>query len=181
MAAASSSQHVSVRAATPDILISTYNIGALDPNYCMSKAKNSSFRGKLEEDLTELLEVCCKRPLVGLRRHHDKLARLLPCLLCFVLHCLSLLCFAVFALFVSLCSALSACSLACSRARVPSACLAAAASRGVGKTWGLLQHRWVMRLASACRKSIQFGPNSSGRVLLAVPQRQRLNVSRCIT
>ena len=180
MAAASSSQHVSVRAATPD-MISTYNIGATDSNYCMSKAKNSSFRGKLEEDLTELLKVCCKRPLVGLRRHHDKLARLLPCLLCFVLHCLSLLWFAVFALFVSLCSALSACSLACSRARVPSACLAAAASRGVGKTRGLLQHRWVMRLASACRKSIHFGPSPSGRSLLAVPQRQRLNVSRCIT
>ena len=59
-------------------MIATYNIGATDENYCMSKPKKKAFEGKLEGDLTELLKVCCKRPLVGLRRHHDKLARLLP-------------------------------------------------------------------------------------------------------
>ena len=77
MAAASSSQQVQVRAVTPD-MIATYNIGATDANYCMSRAKKGSFEAKLREDLTELLRVSCKRPLVGLRRHHDKLARSLP-------------------------------------------------------------------------------------------------------
>ena len=56
MAAASSTQHTPVRAATPD-LIATYNIGATSADYCMSKSKKGSFEKKLEVDLTQLLQV----------------------------------------------------------------------------------------------------------------------------
>ena len=110
MAAASAIQHTPVRAATPDLIV-TYNIGATSPDYCMSKSKKPGFQKKLEVDLTQMLEVCCnKRPLVGLLRHHDKLA----CLLVFVLHCLCLFLFCfVFICLASLCLLCPACSLSC--------------------------------------------------------------------
>ena len=93
MAAASAIQHTPVRAATPDLIV-TYNIGATSPDYCMSKSKKPGFQKKLEVDLTQMLEVCCnKRPLVGLLRHHDKLACLLVFCFALLVSVLALLCF----------------------------------------------------------------------------------------
>ena len=62
MASASSTQHMPVRAATPD-LIATYNIGATSADYCMNILRKPMFEKKLQEDLTQLLQVCCNKRL----------------------------------------------------------------------------------------------------------------------
>ena len=60
----------------------------------MSKANKPGFEKKLKADLTQLLQVCCnKRPLVGLLRHHDKLACLLVFCFALLVSVLALLCF----------------------------------------------------------------------------------------
>ena len=59
MAAASSTPHIPVRAATPD-LIATYNIGATQEDYCQSVKTKRSFENKLTSDLTHLLQVCLR-------------------------------------------------------------------------------------------------------------------------